>query len=97
MKKARNKGNVSAVFSGAAGFLIGWPLGTAIAGGKPNWALAGIGAGLLVVGIPISAASTREAKRAVRIYNDDLKKEALTQFDLKIGLTGTGLSAKLTF
>ncbi len=57
-------------FGFAGGFLVGWPLGTAVFGGKPNWALAGIGAGLIGVSIPFSSAFNRHAKRAVRIFND---------------------------
>ena len=34
------------------GFLIGWPLGTALAGGDPNWTLAAIGAGCVAIAIP---------------------------------------------
>lgn len=30
------------ILSYAGGFMIGWPIGTAIGGGKPAWALAGI-------------------------------------------------------
>lgn len=41
------------IFSYAGGGLIGWPIGAALSGGKPNWSLAGIGAGLIVVAIPI--------------------------------------------
>jgi hypothetical protein len=33
------------------GALIGIPVGTAIGGGTPNWALAGVGAGLVGIGI----------------------------------------------
>ena len=41
----------SYVFGFSGGALIGWPLGTAIAGGDPVWYLAGIGAGLIGVGV----------------------------------------------
>lgn len=41
----------SYIFGFAGGALIGWPLGTAIAGGDPDWYLAGIGAGLAGVAI----------------------------------------------
>lgn len=42
------------ILAGIGGALIGWPLGTAIGGGDPEWALAGIGAGFLAIGIPVA-------------------------------------------
>lgn len=44
-------GNILAAIGGG---LIGWPLGTAIGGGDPEWILAGIGAGVLAVAIPLA-------------------------------------------
>jgi hypothetical protein len=52
MKIARNNYTASMIFQLPGGFLIGYPLGTAVAGGDPNWTLAAIGAGLVVVSIP---------------------------------------------
>ncbi len=77
MRIARSYRVVSSIFGMPGGFLLGWPLGTAAAGGEANWALAGIGAGLIVVGIPLSAASVKHARNAVRIYNAGLKPVAL--------------------
>ena len=39
------------IFSYAGGFMIGYPLGTALGGGEPNWAMANIGAGLKAASI----------------------------------------------
>ena len=60
------------ILSYAGGFMIGWPIGTAIGGGKPAWALAGIGGGLVAVAIPLSISSNKKMETAVRQYNAGL-------------------------
>jgi hypothetical protein len=97
MKIAKSNYDVGSVFGFAGGFLIGWPLGTAIAGGQPNWALAGIGAGLIVVSIPFSTAYTKHAKNAVKLYNNGLKSTGFDNVDLTIGLTCNGIGVKVIF
>ena len=60
---------VAAVLSYAGGFMIGWPIGTAIAGGKPNWVLAGVGGGLVAVSIPLTISANRQLRKAINTYN----------------------------
>ena len=45
IRSAKSSYNLAMVFSYAGGFMIGWPLGTAIAGGDPEWAGDGLGRG----------------------------------------------------
>lgn len=71
---ARSRNMLASVISFAGGGLIGWPIGSYLGGGDPNWALAGIGIGLVVVSIPISSSAGKKAKRAVDIYNDSLEE-----------------------
>lgn len=97
MKIAKTNYDVGTVFGFAGGFLVGWPVGTAIAGGKPNWTLAGIGAGLIVVSIPFSSAYTKHAKNAVNIYNNGIRQTGMKNFDLKLGLASNGIGLKITF
>lgn len=97
MKIANSNATGSFIFGFAGGALIGWPIGSAIGGGKPNWALAGIGAGLVVLSIPFSVGYTKHAKSAVRIYNAGLKPIALNKFELIMGLTSNGIGAKINF
>lgn len=97
MKVAKTNYDVGAVFGFAGGFLVGWPLGTAIAGGEPNWALAGIGAGLVGVSIPFTVAYNKHAKKAVSIYNNSLKNTTHHNVNLKVGLTAYGVGIKMTF
>lgn len=97
MKIAKSNSSVSNVFGIPGGFLVGWTLGTAIGGGKANWAVAGIGAGLIAISIPFSTAYSRHAKNAVRIYNDGLKHTAMNKVDFSLGLTSYGIGVKMKF
>jgi hypothetical protein len=66
----RNKISVVTGFIG--GFLIGWPLGNLIAGEKPQWIMAGIGAGVIGLTIPLDKAYKKHAKKAIALYNAHL-------------------------
>jgi hypothetical protein len=63
--------SIAAVLLAAAGgALIGWPLGQKIGGeSKPTWALAGAGAGALVLSIPFTIGSVYSMDRAVDAHN----------------------------
>ena len=51
INKAKTSYAFASILSYAGGFMIGWPIGTAIGGGEPNWTLAAIGApSLLALG-----------------------------------------------
>lgn len=69
IKKAKSNTAIATAFSAIGGGLIGWPLGTAIGGGDANWTLAGIGAGLVGIAIPISSSANKKAKQAIDLYN----------------------------
>jgi uncharacterized membrane protein YedE/YeeE len=97
MKIAKTNYNASLVFQIPGGFLIGYPIGTALAGGKPNWTLAAIGAGLVVVAIPLVSAYNKHAKNAVGIYNKGLKYSSLIQLNIKLGVTSNGLGFRVNF
>lgn len=60
------------ILGGAGGALIGFPIGTAIGGGEPKWALAGAGAALIVATIPIVKNFNKKTKAAVALYNADI-------------------------
>lgn len=70
VKSAKSNIIFSSIIGGVGGFMLGWNLGTAIGGGKPNWYVAGAGVGLIVVSIPINNKGMRQAKSAVQLYND---------------------------
>jgi hypothetical protein len=51
MKKAQSYLLAGSIFSYTGGFLIGYPIGTAIGGGEPVWAMAAVGAGLIALAV----------------------------------------------
>jgi len=99
IKSAKSNYILDQVISGIGGGLIGYPIGTAIGGGKPNWTLAGIGAGLVVISIPISSNVKKKAKKAVEIYNSSLKSTTSINFNpsFKIGANGNGIGLSMNF
>lgn len=86
----------------AVGFLgiglIGWPFIATAREGQANWAVAGIGAGVLLGTIPFNYWFHENALRAAKAYNSAISNE-LTGTGLKVqfGLTphGIGLVLKL--
>jgi hypothetical protein len=99
IKKAKSKNSLASIIGFAGGGLIGWPIGTAVAGGEANWTLAGIGAGLLAVGIPISLSAINKAKEAVEIYNSSLNTTSYNKFqpEFKIIANGEGIGLTMNF
>ncbi len=96
MNKGRTNRSLAAVLGFAGGGLIGWPLGTSLGGGDANWTLAGIGAGLVIIGIPISSSANKKINQAVELYNASLNSTSCNEFkpEFKIiaNVNGVGLS-----
>lgn len=96
IKKGRTNRSFAAVLGFAGGGLIGWPLGTSVGGGDANWTLAGIGAGLIIIGIPISSSANKKINQAVEHYNASLNSTAnhklKPEFMIIANTNGIGLS-----
>ncbi len=92
IKKAQLNNTMASIFGGAGGFLVGWPIGTAIGGGDANWTLAGVGAGLIAIVIPFSSGSNKNAKQAVELYNSSLNLSSYYEFKVIGNGNGIGLS-----
>ncbi len=94
-KSAKTTNSIASAFGIAGGFLVGWPVGTAIGGGEPNWILAGIGAGLIVISIPISSQFNKQVKHAVNTYNKGMRNTSAfrkkSEWNLSINNNGIGL------
>ena len=89
---------LATIMGGVGGFMVGWPIGTAIGGGEPNWIMAGIGAGLIVVAIPLSQNYNKKAKQAVDTYNIGLMTSSLwDKSELRLSMTGNGVGLTLRF
>jgi len=97
MQIAKRNSDASGVISFIGGFLIGWPIGTALSGGEPEWKLAGIGAALIAITIPMTTAYRKHTIKAVHIYNDGLKEIGYNQTELKLNLVSNGIGIKMTF
>ena len=97
MKVAKSNYGVGSVIGFAGGFMVGYPIGTALAGGKADWALAGIGAGLIVASIPFSSAYVSHAKKAVKMYNAGLKQTGMDHVSYQLGLAANGIGLKIWF
>ena len=98
MKKAKTNSDLSMAIGFTGGALIGWPIGTAIGGGDPNWVLAGVGAGILLLAIPTTKAFNRNALQAVDIYNSGQQGAYFNDgIKINLGSTDHGLGVKLVF
>lgn len=97
MKKARTNNTIAIILAFAGGAAIGWPLGSAAGGGNPEWFLAGIGAGLIIVAIPISSSATKHAKQAASIYNKSIPKTSYYKWNIDLNLSGSGIGIVFLF
>lgn len=98
IKSAQSTYTLATIIGGVGGLMVGWPIGTALGGGKPNWTMAGIGAGLIVVSIPITQSFNKKAKQAVETYNGGLQTRSFwDKNELKFSLTGNGIGVSLNF
>jgi len=97
-KSAQSTNTFAEILGYAGGFMVGWPLGTALGGGKPNWTMAGIGVGILAVGIPLSIHADTQLNEAVKKYNSGMKTSSLDYSpEMKFGFTGNGVGLILKF
>ena len=98
IRSAKTTYSIATVFAGAGGFMVGWPIGTAIGGGDPNWTMAGIGAGLIVVSIPLSLKFNKQASQAVNTYNRGSATGLFwNKSELRFCMTGYGMGLRLRF
>ncbi len=68
-RKAKLNNSTASVLGFVGGVLVGIPLGTALAGGEPQWIMAAGGATLLLVSIPFSISFKKHAQQALNTYN----------------------------
>lgn len=97
MAMAKKNYRIGSVISFGGGALIGWGLATALSGDDENWVLVGVGAGLVAVSYPFSSSCTKHAKKAVSIFNSNIKQTSLNRFELNIGFSYNRIGMRLTF
>jgi len=95
IQKAKSNNIMASILGGAGGALIGFPIGTAIGGGDPNWTLAGIGAGLIAIGIPVSSSANKNTQKAIDLYNSSSSTSFHPEF--KIIGNGDGIGFAVNF
>jgi hypothetical protein len=95
MRIAKSNYDASQVLGYVGGFLVGWPLGTALGGGKPNWTLAAVGGGLLLISLPFSSEFSKHAMKSMSIYNNDIKQNSQSSIKMKLGLSPTGIRLEM--
>ncbi len=93
--KARSNYNASIFFSVVGGFMIGWPIGQSIGGGRdPQWGLVAGGAVLAIVGLSFEATFNKRATKALSIYNDHPMKQNSPKLFFSLNGSGAQLSLK---
>jgi hypothetical protein len=96
-KAAKGISTFANILGGAGGYCIGYPLGTALAGGQANWNLLYIGAGLVAVALPIVGLAEKKLKQAMELYNQSVHQTSSIQYELKLKLDPSGFGLCMTF
>lgn len=99
MQKAQNTYTLGTVLSVAGGALVGFPIGTMLGGGDPEWGMAGAGAVLIVISVPLISKFKREVKIAVDAFNRDIQQTTSFwgQTELRLAFSGNGVGLTLSF
>ena len=98
IKSAQSSHVFSSILGGVGGFMVGWQLGATLGGGKANWGMAGVGAGLIVIAMPIAISSGKKAKEAVDTYNGGLSKTSFwDRHELKLNMRNNSIGLALNF
>jgi hypothetical protein len=95
-KKAKSNYDAGQVIGFIGGFMVGYPLGTALGGGDPQWGIAAGGVGLLLLNIPLSTAYKKHAGNAIELYNGQTGSTA-RNYSIELTPTVTGAKAVLRF
>ncbi|SDR66315.1 hypothetical protein SAMN05216503_0147 [Polaribacter sp. KT25b] len=98
IKSAKHNYTWSSVLGFSGGALIGIPIGTAIGGGDPKWEIAGLGATLILVAIPLLNNYNKKSKAAVDLYNVGLPTvSASFQPEFNLNFKGSSLGIVMNF
>ncbi len=97
MKKAKLNSDWASVFGLIGGVLVGWPIGTALGGGDPNWALAGAGAGFIAIAIPLSIGYKKNAIRGANTYNQNLSTASRSRGTYRLTASNAGIGISFSF
>lgn len=93
----RTSYTVSSVVGSIGGFMLGYTVGTSLGGGKANWTIGAIGAGIAVASIPLSVSATKKVRKAIALYNEGPKTGFLHRGEWRMNFTGNGLGLVYRF
>ena len=96
-KKAKSNYDAANVFGFIGGFMVGWPLGTALGGGDPQWGIAAGGAAALLLSIPMTVGYKKHARNAIDNYNRGDQPSASLRTSVQMNFTGTGVRFVVEF
>lgn len=99
MKSAKKDFVIAQILGATGGILVGWQLGTAVAGGEPNWVMAGVGVGILAISIPISINFRNKARSAISEHNNLIVGSNKWGYKpvYKLGFMGNNLKLQIRF
>ncbi len=98
MKSAQNSLGLAYFFGIIGGLLIGFPLGTALTEGNPNWKLAAVGGGLALISFSIKKSYKQKVRTAVNFYNTGLNTGMLqNKTKVNFYITSNGVAMALSF
>lgn len=72
MKKAQNRYTLSFLSGCIGGACVGYPVGTALGGGEPNWNIAFAGAAFIGMSIALEHSFNLHATRGAKLHNSAL-------------------------
>ena len=94
-KKASVLNNVGGALGFVGGFMVGFPVGAALLGGKPEWLLAVGGCVLIGGSIAFEKVYRRKAASAISMYNNQVAQSF--NIRTKFYFTGTGMRLVVKF
>ncbi len=99
MLKAKKDNTFAQIFGAAGGLLAGWTVGVILSGGEPKWYVAGIGAGLAIISIPLSINFKKKANQALQQHNSLITGSNKWNYKpvYHFGLSGNGLQLRIRF
>lgn len=99
LKLAKLSNDISVLLGFTGGVLIGYPIGSYIAGKGVNLSMFAVGIGFLIVDIPLNIATKRNLTRAINRYNSSISGTGLINkaCDLHMGITQNGIGITLKF
>jgi len=98
-KSAKSSSGFINVLGFVGGFCLGYGLAPALYGRQPDLAIAGIGAGILVISLPLVSSAENKLKNAVDIYNSAIPQSMNSplQYEMKLAMSPNAIGVVIRF